>query len=1218
MLYEIFKFELQYRARRIDTYLYFIFLFLFSIVAVDFIYSGVDTGLVKKNAPIIIAKTMGALSGLTMMIASMIMGVPILRDAEHDIESLIFVNPIKKSHYLIGRFLGSFVVLLLIFSAILWGNALGEFMPWRNPNDLFPYNFVVYLQPFFTVVIPILFFGACLFFITGALTKKLIVVYTQGLITFVIFMLTRNIDNEFLSAILDPFSMNTLSAMTRDWTVVAKNSDLIPFNSFLLYSKLFWIFTGLLIFGLGYKRFNYNLVKTSKTKTLTKNTIDIKYNKLELTTLPTITEPNNLSLFLIQLYRNSLFYFKSIVTEISFWAIVGCAMLIIFANSISLGTVYGVDSFPATHLIIEELLEMSGYFFIIILVFYSGELIWKERALKIDQITDAMPSNDVINLLSKYIGLLITYGVLMCCLIFSGVLFQLSQGYYEFNLGQYFFTFFIDFLPFLAMYTVVSFFVHALIPKKFIGYLIVFAFFIVTVLLDQLGYSHGLYNFGGSQIGTYSSMNGFGHLLKPYAWMKVYWTLICGIIFLIACILSVRGSETTFKKRWKQVTYRATPNIKKTGVLATILVLIVGSFIFYNTNILNKYWTNTEGTQMRVTYEKELKKFEYLPQPTIIAVNLEVELYPSKRGYTAEGNYLLRNSSNAPMAAIHVQKLIDDQITLREITFDRPSTKDDNYVALEHHIYHLETPLSPGDSLKMTFKQDFISRGFEADGSNMKIVHNGTFFNHSHFPSLGYTKKYELRDTDERATFDLEPRASMALKQHPLEVKNAVNGDDGYQIDFEMTIGTDANQTAIAPGNLVKQWKTEDRNYFHYQMKAPMIHFYSIVSATYQVKKERWKATHDSVHNPINLEIYYHKPHHYNVARMMTAMKASFDYYTKNFGPYAYEQLRIMEFPRYAEFAQSFPTAVPFSEGLGFILDIDDNKDVDMLTFITAHEIAHQWWGLQVVAGNVQGKNLILEALSQYSALMVLKQQYSEDKIQQFISDEMERYFTGKSKEKVGETPLNLVEKQEYVYYRKGALAMYALQAYIDEDAVNTALKSFIKDWNVFNPSFDKKRYATTDDLLDYFREVTPSNLHYLISDLFEDTIVYDIEVLTSHSTQIASELHEVSIEFDLSKFNNDLHGNRVFSGKKTMSYDSKKGKTVSLFLNDLVEIVVFGNTEIDGQTKQIVLYRKKHWITEIHTSLKIQVAQRPTAIGVDPYQLLIDKKPENNRMNIE
>ncbi|MFT4801292.1 MAG: ABC-2 type transport system permease protein, partial [Flavobacteriaceae bacterium] len=53
---------------------------------------------------------------------------------------------------------------------------------------------------------------------------------------------------------------------------------------------------------------------------------------------------------------------------------------------------------------------------------------------------------------------------------------------------------------------------------------------------------------------------------------------------------------------------------------------------------------------------------------------------------------------------------------------------------------------------------------------------------------------------------------------------------------------------------------------------------------------------------------------------------------------------------------------------------------------------------------------------------------------------------------------------------------------------VNLALKRFISDWNTIDGELklSTDRYATTKDLLGYFRDVTPSNQKHIITDLFE------------------------------------------------------------------------------------------------------------------------------------
>ena len=1090
MWYNIFKFEIQYRIKRPDTYVFFLFLFLFSIVGVDFIFQGADFSVMNKNSPFVIAKTMGAITGIFMILASMIMGVSVLRDFEYEIESLIFSTTIKKKDYLLGRFLGSFAVLLFVFSGVLFGMMLGEFMPWHNPNDLLDFNALVYLKTFLIVILPTLFFGASLFFVTGALSRNLVVVYTQGIFLFVVFMLTKAITNQFWQAILDPFSLTTTTYVTKSWSALEKGTQSIPFfGGALMYNKLFWSSLGILALLYGYKKFNFNVVKNkpSKRNKVQVSTIESVSDASAITIPDTEKQYGMLSKW-TQLKEFSWFYFKDICKQPSFWGIVICGMLIILINSVNLGTVYGVDSFPATYFIVEELQETSLYFFIIILVFYSGELVWKERGAKLNLIYDATPMSSFINLAGKYIGLNLIYVLLMLALISSGIIFQTLNGYYNYEFSVYFSGFFFEILPSLALLTFVAFVVQALVNHKFVGIMVVILLFISIITLGVFGFDHDLYFFGGRSLGTYSDMNGYGHFLKPYLFVKSYWFLFGILLLIIGSLFIVRGTETNLIKRLKISKQRISKPLFIFGSVIMTLFILLGSFIFYNTNVLNKHWTNSETTAFRVGYEKALKKFEYIPQPKIVSVNLNVELYPSSRDYSAEGYYILKNTNEATINEVHIQKIIEDNVVINDVSFDGGATINNEYSKYYYTIHKLKTPLKPGDSIKMSFNQTYTTKGFLASGSNTAIVKNGTFFNNENFPTLGYTKKYELQDKHDRVENNLPTRSNKAEREDPKELVNARSGGDSDGINFEMSIGTEIDQTAIAPGDLIKQWEENNRSYYHYKMRQPIINFYAIVSARYEVKKDTWISKSDATSKQVALEIYYHKGHDYNIDRMMKSMKVSLDYFSTNFSPYQYEQLRIMEFPRYAEFAQSFPGTVPFSEAIGFVLDIDDEKDVDMAFYVTAHELAHQWFGMQVEAANVQGRLMLLETLSQYAATMVLKQHYSEEKVQQFLELQKDRYLEGKRRESGKEPSLSLVENQKYIYYAKGAITMYELQKQIGEDSVNLALKRFINDWNTIDGELklSTDRYATTKDLLGYFRDVAPSHQKHIITNLFE------------------------------------------------------------------------------------------------------------------------------------
>ncbi len=1086
MWYEIFKFELGYRIKRPETYLFFGFLLLFSMVGVDFIFQGVEMGLMKKNAPLVIAKTMGAITGIFMIMVSMIMGVPVLRDFQYDTEALLFVNPLTKRDYLVGRFLGSFISLLFIFSGLLWGMMIGSQMPWHTAGELLPFNAFAYIQAFTVVVVPTLFFGSCVFFVTGMLSKKLLVVYTQGIVLFVLFLLTKAITNEYLQGILDPFSLTTLTQYSKDWTIAERNSLGITLQGILLVNKLFWVGIGGLVLFFGYRKFSFSVL-AKKPKRTTKSTKQgVANSEGQPIALPKISLHHSFSAHCIQLYELSKFYTLSLLKETSFWAIVGCGMVIILINSVSLGTVFGVDSYPETHFIIAELQEMSMYFFIIILLFYSGELMWKERAVQQHVLSDATPIPGLVPITGKWIALITIYMVLMLSLIVTGILFQSASGYYKFELEVYFSGFFIEILPFLMVYTFLAFFFQSISKNKFIGIFLTLIFFIVNMGTEYLGFTHSLYKFGGKTLGIYSEMNGYGHFLKPYVWIKLYWMAFGVILLILSSLFMQKGTEISLWKRLQTIKSQLTKPIAYAVLSVSLIFMVLGSYIFYNMNVLNPYWTASQKQTFRANYEKTLKPFEYLPQPKITDIDLLIELYPETRSYEVKGTYRLENTTAEVMQEIHIQKWIAAHLELGDVVFDMAVTENRAYSKFGYTVYTLQRPLQPKASITMKFTQQSYPKGFEDTDSDIRFVHNGTFFNNEILPTLGYNRRYELNEETERAIFALGSRRKKAKIDDANERVNARSGGDADGINLEMTIGTSGDQTAITSGKLVGRWTKNNRNYFTYKTNEPIVNFYSVVSAVYDVKKDGWQPASGIV-QAVDLEVYYHKSHDYNVDRMIAAMKQSLSYFSTHFSPYPYQQLRIMEFPRYREFAQSFPGAIPFSEALGFVLDIDDDTDVDMAFFITAHEVAHQWFGMQIESANVQGQHFILETLSQYAALMVLKANYSEEKVRQFLALQKEIY-DDKRKKATSEPSLALVTNEDFVYYNKGAIAMYKLQQLIGEEQVNKALQNFISDWRSHTGTIKATtdRYATSRDLLQYFRDVTPEDLQDALHEWFE------------------------------------------------------------------------------------------------------------------------------------
>ena len=171
----------------------------------------------------------------------------------------------------------------------------------------------------------------------------------------------------------------------------------------------------------------------------------------------------------------------------------------------------------------------------------------------------------------------------------------------------------------------------------------------------------------------------------------------------------------------------------------------------------------------------------------------------------------------------------------------------------------------------------------------------------------------------------------------------------------------------------------------------------------------------------------------------------------------------VLEFPRYARFAQSFPNTIPFSESIGFIakLDEEDEEAIDYVFYVTAHEVAHQWWAHQVIGGFMQGATVMSETMSQYSALMVMEKEYGAEKMRRFLKYELDAYLRGRGGELIEELPLLFVENQPYIHYRKGSLIMYALKDYIGEPVLNAALKRYVEAVKFQQPPYTSSRASS-------------------------------------------------------------------------------------------------------------------------------------------------------------
>jgi len=1179
-------FDLRYQLRRVATWVYFVIFALvgFLVIAAAGGAFGGDTGsaVLVVNSPYRIATLLQLLSVLGVPITAALAGNAVYRDFQTGAYPLFFTTPIRPASYLAGRWLGAVLANLACFGGGVLGILLACVWPTVHRDRVGPMDPLAFLIPLAVLVLPNLLSTAAIFVTLTALTRRMLPAYVGGVALLLGWAVSQVfvslVGDDTVERLADPFAITAVQKATRYWTVIEQNTVRIPLDSLLIANRAIWLAVGALMFALGALLFRFRQAgDTDRTRRWQPGFAEAAPPPLRV---PDARRSFAFSARLQQLAAETRRSVREVVFNVWFPLLIGVCLTFVAIGGTQVGTIYGTRTFPVTYKVVELVQGTFVLFIVIIIAFYAGELVWNERERRAAGIHDALPVPTWVPFLARLFALIAVVLGLQAASMACGIGIQAAHGYFRFEPGLYLCELFVhQLLGSLLPVVFLALLVQTLVNHKYVGHLIVILVFVGQGLLYYLlGIKHNLLMYGSTPTLVYSDMNGFGRSEGPWAWFALYWLLVGALLLVLANLFWVRGQETGMRWRVRLARRRLTPGLLGIagGVLA--LVLATGGWIFYNTNVLNHFETEKEGRRTQADYEKRYKRFEWVPQPRLTAAVLNVDVYPGTGDLRLRGTYTLTNKTAQPIDSLHVD--VPNSLGVRLLAPDAPARRVIGDSASGYYVFRLERPLAPGDSLRLRFDLRHDVRGFENEPSYLPVAGNGTFFNSQYLPHIGYNAEGELTDEGEREKYGLPGRPRAASIHDPrARTRNFVSSDADW-IAFDVTLGTSAEQTAVAPGYLRRAWTEGGRRYFRYTMDAPILNFYAFLSARYAVRRDRWRG--------VAIEVYYDPAHAYNVARMIRATKAALEYCTREFGPYQHRQVRILEFPRYAPFAQSFDNTIPYSEAIGFIADVRKD-DIDYPFFVTAHEVAHQWWGHQEAPADVQGAAMLSETLAEYTALMVMEKAYGREKIGRFLRYELDQYLQGRGGERRAEEPLALVENQQYIHYNKGALAMYALRDYIGEAAVNRALRSFLAEWRFRGPP-----YPVSYDLVRHLRAETPDSLQYVVTNLFEQVTLWDNRTVTARSRPLPGDsTYEVTLTVEARKLLADSVGNEE-----------------PLPVNDWVDVGVYSGAR--------AVYLGKQHLTRSPQTIRVTVDAKPDSAGVDPEHKLIDRDLKNNVIRVD
>lgn len=1197
--FSVARFELTYQLRNPVLWVSFTLFFLltFGVITVDEIQIG-GTGNTNVNSPFAINQIHMVLGIFSLFAITAFVANSVTRDDETGYGPILRATRLGKGPYLFGRFTGAWVAACLGFLSVPLAILLGTFMPWLDQEKLGPLVLGHYAFAYLVIAVPMLFIFGAMLFAFATVTRSMMGAYL-GLVAILVGWVTTGIlfdkpELKEIAGLLDPTGVTALFDQTEYWTAADRNGRLPEFVGTFVENRAIWFSVALACLGLSYllHRPGGKGVKADKA---------VKAGRVQAmpaaVTAPVVAPVLNSQVRRAQMWARTLFDVKSVMVSPAFFVLLVIGLFNAMGSLLYANEVGGTTIEPVTRLMVEALSAAFGIIPIIIAGFYAGDLVWRDKERRMAEIIDSTPVTDWAFVLPKVLAIFLVLVATTVVGMLAAMGVQLFKGYTNLEPVGYLFWWIIPLTVSALQLAVLAVVLQVLSPNKYVGWGLLLVYLVASITLGTMGYQHNLYNYSGSPGTPLSAFNGMAHFWIGKAWFDLYWGTFGVILVIIAYGLWRRGAETRLQPRLARFPARMRGATGLVLGLAIVLFAGLGGWIYYNTNVLNRYQPSTVAEEQQAEAEKALAQYEEMPGPIITDVKLDVNLRLDARQADVTGSYVIENQTGAPLERMIAS--LPPAVSVERASLSVPgAVVDKAWPEFDVTLYKFETPMAPGEKRTVTFDIVYGRKGFTNDAGLQRITANGTFIDNAELtPSFGMSRSNWLSDRATRRKYGLDPDRRPFKLEDPKGDRFHYLRPDSHWVNADITVTTDDDQIPIAPGYQVSETKADGRITRRFVTEAPIHHFFSIQSARYAVDR----SSVEIAGKPVAVELYHHPEHTANIERMRVAAQTSLKLFSERFSPYQFRQFRILEFPGYATFAQAFANTVPFSEDIGWLQANRDPEKIDLVTFVTAHEIAHQWFAHQIIGGEKQGATMLSESFAQYGALLVMEQMLGPDQVRQFLKVELDRYLGARGTEAVEELPIVRVENQGYIHYNKGAMVMYLLRNEVGEAPVNAAIRTLI-DRYAFKPA----PYPTSALFVALLREEVGADpaKQQLITDLFEKITLYDVKVSEATRTRLPDGRWQISLLVDARKL-----------------YADGEGVETEAPLDESFELGVFmKKPEEPGFTRADVRGFERRRLVSGRQELTIIVpaGDAPAFVGIDPYVKRIDRDTSNNVTGLE
>lgn len=902
---------------------------------------------------------------------SVFFGTAIHRDFRHEAYVLLYSYPIHKGAYLGGKFMGAATLTMLISGMPLLACIAGN--AWLGMDSDLP----AYAFTYTWILIPnLLFFGVMVFGLV-AVSRN---IYAGFILVLLFFM---------LPSVADPFGELASLRQTASWSFEERSRLPLGATDALWMNRLGWMLVATVSGILAFSRFSLSqfgwrvpMIPLRQTR---KRSIDFMFSGSSLGVL--VSQEVR---FILRHWLFHLFCGMGIV-------------LTIFMLNRVLHT-NEVVMLPLTRLILQLPAFFHTHVAVMATFVFSGMIVLRARDSQMEHLLFSTSMPTWIWVASKAISIVLMQAVLLLLLMVTGIGIQLWNHFPHPDLAAYLTTLFGFHAPVLAVWGCLSVAVFSLTRNLYSGLFVLLLAWLAQFGYEQLGITTRLLQFNTHPMLVISEQNGFGHDGMARLVMQAYW-LVWGFILLIITVwLSARNRRS--RRQW----------LGFGGLVIGLSVLAV----FIRTE---------ESKIIRIDEsQNNIRDVPDIPQPRIVSVSIRMDLYPEERRFLATGEYVLVNKTMNAIDTLIIKSGFDE-ITRVHVNHARMI---DSIPKWKVGIHLLDTPLQPGDSLRMSFT--IRNQPNSLFQRNSGVLDNGTFLSHDILPRLGF------------------PHDSTDSGNHYFAW-------DSDRVEADIIVSTSAVQQAFSNGSVIRQWIEHGRNVYAYRSAEPIKFNFFFISGRLQAHRDSW--------NGMPITVHHHPGHARNLADMVDGVKAALELNGRLFGEFPNEEIRIIEYPlSEGTFATLKSNTILISESV-FGVNARVPGKLNMPFYVAAHEMTHHWFGNRLLPADAKGAVFLTESLTEYLTSTVSDPD--------FLRVQQERYVRGRANMPGEEPPLYLVEAgQEHIAYGKGAVVLNRLAEEMGREAFHEVLAAFFSRYHGI------AMYPTSRDFLNMLESRAPGRTEWL------------------------------------------------------------------------------------------------------------------------------------------